>query len=307
MKTNRSRSKNQIQRSSSFCSSNEKQYFIKHKHTLNTYISTNDITSSFNKTHHANGNNSLSEIRKKLFNKLKNKSRDHLLLDKYYDNLRENYFVHDIPFQKVSVDTYRRDLIRNYLSQNSMDKRGRSMMYYDKEIEYENMRKEKDMMRIIKISDDFYKRKNDDLFKIKKKIEQNNNTVKRINSMDQFYETKAKRRLKLSTMMANELLDINCPEYEDINDGKMRKELINENNLIRKIKKFSIERNSYDQENDELCEKNIVLLKKLLRGNIYDSTRLLKNKFPDYIKKKFRLNTMNKFIGYNGVFMGVSK
>ena len=48
--------------------------------------------------------------------------------------------------------------------------------------------------------------------------------------MDLFYETKAKRRLKLSTMMANELLDINCPEYEDINDGKMRKELINENN-----------------------------------------------------------------------------
>ena len=129
-------------------------------------------------------------------------------------------------------------------------------------------------------------------------------------SLNKYYEYRTKKKVDIANQIADEILDLNCDEYEELKciSGIVNcsTKLLSEKNLKRKIKLHNIEQKHFDYENDLICEKNVPLLKTLLKTSEIETVAKTKNVLPKFLKKKLKNTTIKKFSGLCGKFFGVN-
>lgn len=113
---------------------------------------------------------------------------------------------------------------------------------------------------------------------------------------------------KAGKNLADAIFDIDCPEYEDVQQGKnVKKDInnINLNNLERKIKLSKIKKYSYDIDEDVLLIKNAYKLKNLIHKTKEAVNFKVRNNNPHFIKRQFSQETIKRYREFNGVFFGL--
>ena len=141
----------------------------------------------------------------------------------------------------------------------------------------------------------------------------NNNLIKEIDynklskqCLNEFYKLKSMKRKKNNILKFNEIKNLDCPDYEDLNlinkETILRKNLglFSHKNLNRIIKIFNINKFNFDLDNDDLGDKNIKLLKTNLKNIELIIHSKSNEKQPKFIKEKLKNETIKKFRSLNG-------
>ena len=141
----------------------------------------------------------------------------------------------------------------------------------------------------------------------------NNNLIKEIDNnklskqcLNEFYKLKSMKRKKNNILKFNEIKNLDCPDYEDLNlinkETILRKNLglFSHKNLNRIIKIFNINKFNFDLDNDDLGDKNIKLLKTNLKNIELIIHSKSNEKQPKFVKEKLKNETIKKFRSLNG-------
>ena len=141
----------------------------------------------------------------------------------------------------------------------------------------------------------------------------NNNFVKEIDynklskqCLNEFYKFKSMKIKNNTILKFNEIKNLDCSDYEDLNlinkETILRKNLglFSHKNLNRIIKIFNINKFNFDLDNDDLGDKNIKLLKTNLKKIELLVHSKSNEKQPKFIKEKLRNETIKKFRSLSG-------
>lgn len=127
-----------------------------------------------------------------------------------------------------------------------------------------------------------------------------------IESRRNYFFKKKEQMERNIRQFSKEIINMDCDEYESLNGNKKKLcNKINMNNLERKIKIYSISKNKFDDENDDLVLKNILKLKVLIKESEEEVLQKLKNYTPMFMKTIFRSKTMNRFKAASGNNFGI--
>ena len=124
--------------------------------------------------------------------------------------------------------------------------------------------------------------------------------------LNEFYKLKSIKRKNDNILKFNEIKNLDCPDYEDLNlinkETILRKNLglFSHKNLNRIIKIFNINKFNFDLDNDDLGDKNIKLLKTNLKNIELIIHSKSNEKQPKFIKERLRNETIKKFRSLNG-------
>ena len=213
--------------------------------------------------------------------------------------LNQSVFEHS---SKIHLDSYRKNLIRDfgYLNKKNI---------YEKELDYIDLKKKNEYRKVEQIERNLKRNKARSLARKRSVIVCEEKSIHLDNSEDclkKYYDNRIVKRINIAKQISNEIRDINSTQYEEITDENgnflTNNKLINDNNLSRKIKNWNIQRNNFDHENDELCERNHKELKSLMYHQMIQSMKTLKGICPPFIKKKFKITTINKFSECSGIY-----
>lgn len=127
-----------------------------------------------------------------------------------------------------------------------------------------------------------------------------------IESRRNYFFKKKEQMERNIRQFSKEIINMDCDQYESLN-GKKKKltNKINMNNLERTIKIYSISKNKFDDENDDLVLKNISKLKVLIKESEEEVLQKLKNYTPMFMKTIFRSKTMSRFKAASGNNFGI--
>lgn len=203
---------------------------------------------------------------------------------------------------KIHLYSYRKNLIRGfgYLNKKNI---------YEKELDYIDLKKKNDYRKVKQIEKNIKRSKACSLSRKRSVIVSEEKSIHLNSSEDclkKYYNNRIVKRINIAKQILNEISDLNSTQYEKIVDEKgnflSSNKLINDNNLSRKIKNWNIQRNNFEHENDELCERNHKELKSLMYNQMVQSMKTLRGICPPFIKKKFKIKTINKFSEYSGIY-----
>lgn len=248
--------------------------------------------------------------------------------EKLLENIRGNYYQSMPQKNVIKEDHFRNKVLRDYKSgggsfeakkliENSKNK-------YDELNDVLLHKQKKQINKSYILINNFEEKKNkkDGLFSLLPALQKTQNKKrqltstpqkKRLNideSLNKYYEYRTKKKVDVAKQIAEEILEINCDEYEELKciSGIVNcsTKLLSEKNLKRKIKLHNIEQKHFDYENDLLCEKNVPLLKELLKTSEIETVAKTKDVLPKFLKKKLKNTTIKKFNGLCGNFFGVN-
>ena len=229
-----------------------------------------------------------------------NKSKSINNFSNFRKNIMRDFGISNLNSKKNLIDISK----KNYFDFN--------YLLINKNIELEN--------KIINISKKFDELKNKEEYEINYNNNQNNNNnqnknhlIKEIDynklskqCLNEFYKLKSLKRKNDNISKFNEIKNLDCSDYEDLNlinkETILKKNLglISNKNLNRIIKVFNINKYNFDLENDDLGDKNI----KLLKNNLKNIELLVHSKFnekqPKFIKERLRNETIKKFRSLSG-------
>lgn len=146
----------------------------------------------------------------------------------------------------------------------------------------------------------------DEMDKMTKEAQPEDSNISYIESRRNYFKKKQEQIEQTIYQLSKEMVSMDCNEYESLKDKKKKMfNKININNLQRKIKIYSIAKNNYDDENDDLILKNIPKLKRLIKESEEEVILQLKNYTPIFMKTIFRSKTMNRFKAASGNNFGL--
>ena len=125
-----------------------------------------------------------------------------------------------------------------------------------------------------------------------------NNKIKKQN-----LKKNAKSKLKKGFEIADCLANISEDEYENLDRAVFFKDY-SVKNIKRVARVISITKKKKDNKNDFLLENSPERIKALITEVTKDEKRILKQTgVPSFLKKKFKLKTLESFKNYKGMFL----
>ena len=245
-------------------------------------------------------NNNFNNVQNKNEKSFLNKSKSLNNFSNFRKNIMRDFGISNLNSKRNLIDISK----KNYFDFN--------YLLINKNIELEN--------KILNISKKFDELKNKEEYEINYNNIQNNNNnqnknhlIKEIDynklskqCLNEFYKLKSIKRKNDNISKFNEIKNLDCSDYEDLNlinkETILKKNLglISNKNLNRIIKVFNINKYNFDLENDDLGDKNI----KLLKNNLKNIELLVHSKSnekqPKFIKERLRNETIKKFRSLSG-------
>ena len=225
------------------------------------------------------------------------------------------------PKKETRLNNFRQKVINDFSDETTIEKIEASKKTFKNFMKYLETR-EKERIEFAKnLEKQFYQTKLQQFtasskpqvrIKLSKKL-----TLSNKNSFTQSDFMKNMRRYKIyerkmnksaGKNLADAIFEMDCPEYEDIQQGKsvnMDSNNINLNNLERKIKLSKIKKYSYDIDGDVLLVKNAYKLKNLIHKTKEAVNFKVRNNNPHFVKRQFSQETIKKYREFNGVFFGL--
>ena len=243
-------------------------------------------------------NNNFNNIHNKNEKSFLNKSKSLNNFSNFRKNIMRDFGISNLNSKRNLIDISK----KNYFDFN--------YLLINKNKELEN--------KILNISKKFDELKN----KEEHEINYNNNNINNQNKnhlikeidynklskqcLNEFYKLKSIKRKNDNILKFNEIKNLDCSDYEDLNlidketISKKNLGLISNKNLNRIIKIFNINKYNFDLENDDLGDKNIKLLKNNLKNIELLVHSKSKEKQPKFIKERLKNETIKKFRSLSG-------
>lgn len=111
----------------------------------------------------------------------------------------------------------------------------------------------------------------------------------------------------MTNQAANEVMEIECKEYQALNHFTMKtnNETVNMHNLNRQVKLLSILTNHYDYDKDVLLEHDYDKFRNEMNEIDFSRYKALKDLKPRFLKKAFKKQTLIKYKHATGNFFAV--